>query len=157
MSNYITRCLRRPRVDEEWQTMLAEVHAEMEVYVQALRLGHQLGLDSRLWCQDLADAYRAYPVREPSHAFMLLQTPTGPALCGTGRCLLAAQLLSGISGASSTPCAGWRGPCSSCVDDLGEAMTPARPNPGSSTSPSSANFWASGSSHQKARHPSTEQ
>ena len=55
-------------------------HDDIEVYVQALRLGHQLGLDCRLWCQDLADAYRAYPVKEPSHAFMLLQPPTGPTL-----------------------------------------------------------------------------
>ena len=55
-------------------------HDDIEIYVQALCQSHRLGMKSCLWCQDLADAYRSYPVRDPSHAYMLLGTPTGPTL-----------------------------------------------------------------------------
>ena len=55
-------------------------HDDIEVYVQSLRLAHSLGLQSCLWCQDLADAYRSFPVMCPNHAYMLLGTPSGPTL-----------------------------------------------------------------------------
>ena len=55
-------------------------HDDIEVYIQVLRLAKQLGLQPQVWCHDLADAYRAYPVRSPEEAYMLLQTISGPTL-----------------------------------------------------------------------------
>ncbi|CAE7252463.1 DNMT3B [Symbiodinium sp. CCMP2592] len=55
-------------------------HDDIEVYIQVLRLAKKLGLQPEIWCHDLADAYRAYPIRDPAEAYMLLNTLSGPTL-----------------------------------------------------------------------------
>ena len=55
-------------------------HDDIEVYIQVLRLAKLLGMEPEIWCHDLADACRAYPVRDPAEAYILLNTLTGPTL-----------------------------------------------------------------------------
>ena len=55
-------------------------HDDIEVYISALRRAQALGMRPQLWCQDFSDAYRAYPVLDPSHAYLLLGTARGPTL-----------------------------------------------------------------------------
>lgn len=40
-------------------------------------MGHQR---CETWCQDLAAAYRQFPLRTPAHGFTVLLTPEGPTL-----------------------------------------------------------------------------
>ena len=55
-------------------------HDDIEVYVSVLRKARQCGLEPEIWCQDFSDAYRAYPVLDPCHAYLLLGTAAGPTL-----------------------------------------------------------------------------
>ena len=56
-------------------------HHGVEDHLKIARDFHQLGHQRcETWCQDLAAAYRQFPLRTPSHGFTILITPQGPTL-----------------------------------------------------------------------------
>ena len=52
-------------------------HDTVDTYVRVIRAWAALHEDAEVWCQDMMSAYRQYPVRDPSHAYMLLMLPHG--------------------------------------------------------------------------------
>ena len=52
-------------------------HDTVDTYVGVIRAWAALHEDAEVWCQDMMSAYRQYPVRDPSHAYMLLMLPHG--------------------------------------------------------------------------------
>ena len=71
------------------------------VYVETIRRARRLGMDPQVWCQDLSDAYRSYPVQEPGQDG------------DTWRCHSAAVLQYGTLTASRMPPAGSADVCCS--------------------------------------------
>ena len=56
-------------------------HHGVEDHLKVTREFHRLGYHHcETWCQDLAAAYRQFPLRTPSHGFTILITPKGPTL-----------------------------------------------------------------------------
>ena len=72
-SRKVRRCedYRRPLHNSTIAAGVRPEHDDIEVYTQVLRLATQLGMEPEIWCHDLSDAYRAYPVRDPAEAYML--------------------------------------------------------------------------------------
>ena len=55
-------------------------HDDLDVF---LRVAHTYALDGSscyAWSQDLAGAYRQFPIRNPNHSFVAINTPDGTAL-----------------------------------------------------------------------------
>ena len=52
-------------------------HDTVDTYIRVIRAWALLHQDVHVWCQDMMSAYRQYPVRDTSHAYLLLQLPTG--------------------------------------------------------------------------------
>ena len=49
----------------------------VDTYVHILRLFHQAGHATKLWCQDLWAAYRQFPLASPADSYTLLGAPSG--------------------------------------------------------------------------------
>ena len=82
-SDKTRRCedYRRSHHNDTARCFDAPSHHGVEDHLKVARTFYQLGHPScQTWCQDLAAAYRQFPLRHPSHGFTILLTPSGPTL-----------------------------------------------------------------------------
>ena len=86
-------------------------HDDIEVYISALRRAHSLGMQPEIWCHDFSDAYRAYPVLDPAHAYLLLGQRPGRRYGAIERFHSAPRHQCGILTAQRTPSAGFADAC----------------------------------------------
>ena len=81
-SDKTRRCEDLRRSGHNATVMVRDVphHDDLDVF---LRAAHRYALDSRpcySWSQDLAGAYRQFPIRNPNHCFVAINTPQGTVL-----------------------------------------------------------------------------
>ncbi|CAE6943486.1 unnamed protein product [Symbiodinium sp. CCMP2592] len=78
----VRRCedYRRSFHNDTVQAFDIPPHDDIGVYVSMVRHLHASGEFGMIWAQDLHSAYRQYPVRSPSHCYVIVMTPDGPTL-----------------------------------------------------------------------------